>query len=118
MLRRVGLLIRPVISAAALVAAMGGCASPPAPYYERYEIPRLTVVLLDEASLQQKWIEVSGKPAVRLAPPSGYAQSTAMHTVKGFFDFATNTIYCPRMDFAVCGHELHHAVLGRFHPDH
>ena len=118
MLHRVGLLIRPVITATVLAAAVGGCASTPASYYERYEIPRLTVVLLDEASLQQKWVEVSGRPAVRLAPPTGYAQSMSVHTVKGFFDFATNTIYCPKMDFTVCGHELHHAVLGRFHPDH
>jgi hypothetical protein len=118
MLHRVGLLIRSVISAAALVATVGGCASTPDSYYERHEIPSLTVVFMDDTHLGEKWAAMTGKSAVRLAPPSGYSQSMSVHTVKGFFDFATNTIYCPKMDFAVCGHELHHAVLGRFHPDH
>jgi len=118
MLRHVGMLIHHVIIATALAAAVGGCASTPGSYYERHELPRLTVVFLDDTRLQEKWVAMTGKPAVSLAPPSGYSQSMSVHTVKGFFDFATNTIYCPRMDFTVCGHELHHAVLGRFHPDH
>ncbi|MBI4402096.1 MAG: hypothetical protein HY581_10755 [Nitrospirae bacterium] len=82
-----------------------GCATP-GTYYERHEIPRLTVVFLDEQSLQDKWTLVTSKSPIM---SSG--------VVVGLFDFRTQTIYCPKMDFEVCGHELHHAVLGRFHPE-
>ncbi|MBI5777487.1 MAG: hypothetical protein HY444_08860 [Nitrospirae bacterium] len=38
-------------------------------------------------------------------------------TVKGFFDYKTNTIYCTKDNFDVCGHELFHAIMGRFHEE-
>jgi hypothetical protein len=41
----------------------------------------------------------------------------SVKTLRGFYDFTTNTLYCPKWNFEVCGHELHHAVLGQFHSD-
>lgn len=38
-----------------------------------------------------------------------------LRIVRGFFDYTTNTIYCPKLDFETCGHELFHAIIGRFH---
>lgn len=83
-------------------------------YQEQHEIRRLTVVFLDEQSLQAKYTTISGKPAVSL---SGYPPMQSLTTVRGFYDFNSKTLYCSKMDFTVCGHELHHAVLGRFHPE-
>ncbi|MBI5855529.1 MAG: hypothetical protein HZB35_09950 [Nitrospirae bacterium] len=83
-------------------------------YQEQHEIRRLTVVFLDEQSLQAKYTAISGRPAVSL---SGYPPMQSLTTVRGFYDFNTKTLYCSKMDFTVCGHELHHAVLGRFHPE-
>ena len=39
-------------------------------------------------------------------------------TVRGFYDYSANTLYCEKWNFEVCGHELHHAALGQFHPQH
>lgn len=81
---------------------------------ERHEIA-LTVVFLDETQLQQKWTELSGKPAVMLSPRLVLESHRQPERVVGFYDYANRTIYCPKMNFEVCGHELHHAVLGPFH---
>ncbi|MDF0673696.1 MAG: hypothetical protein P0120_05045 [Nitrospira sp.] len=35
-------------------------------------------------------------------------------TVRGFYDYATNTLYCVKWHFEICGH----AALGQFHPQH
>jgi hypothetical protein len=83
-------------------------------YYEQHEIRRLTVVFLDEQSLQARYTAISGKPAVSI---SGYPPLQSLTAVRGFYDFTTKTLYCSKMDFTVCGHELHHAVLGRFHDE-
>ena len=69
---------------------------------------------MNEESLREKYEMLSGHASVQF---SGLAASSTVKTVRGFFDFATNTIYCPKMNFEVCGHELHHAIIGRFHPD-
>ena len=99
-----------------LIVAMllSGCAAAQKVYNERYELKNLTVVFLDEKSLQESYTALSGKAAVMI---SGSPSAISLTTVRGFFDFKTNTIYCSKMDFQVCGHELHHAVFGRFHPD-
>jgi hypothetical protein len=94
--------------------AISGCATPQGAYFERHEVNGLTVVFLDEKSLQEMYAAMSRKPAVIL---SAIPSSFSVTTVRGFYDFATKTIYCSKMDFGVCGHELHHAILGRFHPD-
>lgn len=85
-------------------------------YYESYDVTHLTVVLMDEVSLQAKWKDLSGRPSVRFIP-QGPEGAVAVQTVKGFFDYDTNTIYCPKLNFEVCGHELFHAILGPFHPE-
>ena len=97
-----------------LPVAISGCVTPQVTYSERHDVNGLTVVFLDEKSLQDMYAAMSRKPAVILsANPSSFSVTT----VRGFYDFATKTIYCSKMDFEVCGHELHHAILGRFHPD-
>ena len=101
-----------VLIIAALVTA--GCMSPSNRYYERHQLKELTVIFLDQDSLRGKYMLMSGRPATSIHTS---ASGTGMQTVKGFFDFETNTLYCSKMDFEVCGHELHHAIIGHFHPD-
>ncbi|WP_447978985.1 hypothetical protein [Candidatus Nitrospira bockiana] len=99
----------------ALVAALlliAGCTSTPPAYYERYELRNLTVVLLDPPALRERYEAMYGKPALMLEHQDG---GMGLKTVRGFFDYRTKTIYCSKLDFAVCGHELHHALMGRFH---
>lgn len=97
-----------------LLMAISGCVTAQGTYSERHEVDGLTVVFLDEKSMQDVYAAMSRKPAVILsASPSSFSVTT----VRGFYDFATKTIYCSKLDFEVCGHELHHAILGRFHPD-
>ena len=106
---------RITLLAGIMMSVLIGCASTSTIPAETYNLKNLTIVFLDAPKLQEKYAAASGKPAVT------YTQATSLtttKTVKGFFDFATNTIYCQKMDFDVCGHELHHAVLGRFHFDH
>ena len=109
-----------VCSAAMLAGVLSGCAEfqDDALYYETYEVKHLTVIILDERALQRRWQYISGKPANKAIKFSvGADQMNMSHTVRGFFDFKTNTIYCTRMNFDVCGHELFHAIMGRFHED-
>jgi len=96
--------------------ALPGCTTGSGTYYEKYEIQKLTVVFLDEKSLRGKWALVTRK-APFIVRPSSADQPSSVSAINGFFDFSTNTLYCPKMDFEVCGHELHHAILGRFHRD-
>lgn len=105
-----------VLMSAVLVA---GCAeSKDDRYYETHEIKNLTVILLDDKALQRRWQYVSGQPASRTIKFSVAGNQMSMaDTVKGFFDYKTNTIYCTKDNFEVCGHELFHAIMGRFHEE-
>jgi hypothetical protein len=98
-----------------LLSTLAGCGSVRERYTERHTIKDLTVVFLDEDSLHEQWKQISGSDAVRFQPQTN-KDVPNVHTVKGFFDFTSNTLYCPKWNFEVCGHELHHAALGRFHP--
>ncbi len=82
---------------------------------ETYEIPSLRVVFLDRPQIQAKYEEITGQSAVMTTPRLALHTQQRKEVVVGFYDYRTRTIYCPKMDFEVCGHELHHAVLGRFH---
>lgn len=95
------------------VLLLVGCSTGP-PYYERYEIKNLTVVLLDQQTLHERYEALYGKPALMLEANSN---GETTKTVKGFYGYRTHTIYCSKMDFTVCGHELHHAIIGRFHAE-
>ncbi len=109
-----------MFSAAMLAGTLAGCAEfqDDALYYETYEIKHLTVIILDDKALQRRWQYVSGKPASQATKfMVGADQMNMSQTVQGFFDFKTNTIYCTKMNFEVCGHELFHAIKGRFHQD-
>ena len=97
-----------------LPLVLGGCFQHTPPYYEQHELKNLRVVWLDQATLHDKYEEMSGKPAMALY---GTDASAGVQSVKGFYDFKTNTIFCSKMDFAACGHELHHAIIGHFHAD-
>ena len=87
-------------------------------YFEKHEISNLTVVFLDEFSLQERWKERTGKNAIRFSASPLSESLPSVKTVRGFFDFRTNTLYCPKWNYEVCGHELHHAAIGHFHPNH
>jgi len=90
-----------------------GCTTPRA-YVEQYEVEHLKIVFLDPQSLEKEWTLRTGEPGIRFLPRVS-GRMTAFKTVKGFYDFTSDTLYCPKWDFEVCGHELHHAVLGHFH---
>ena len=97
-----------------LLCFSSGCSVPSNRYVESYELKRLTVVFLDEDSLREEWAQLAGRDAVRFS--SGMNSNIpVVKTVRGFYSFATNTLYCPKWNFEVCGHELHHAAIGQFH---
>jgi hypothetical protein len=104
----------------ALMISGAGCSAASDSYRESHTIKNLTVVFLDEQSLHQQWSRVTGKSPIQVSAfgtPNAPGVMQTVKTVRGFYDFHSNTIYCGKMDFEVCGHELHHAVLGRFHND-
>jgi hypothetical protein len=84
-------------------------------YIETHEISHLKVVFVDELSLQELWESKTGQPGIQFQPwlRGGLG---SVKTVRGFYDFTTETLYCPKWNYEVCGHELHHAALGHFHP--
>jgi len=94
-----------------------GCAGSDKSYREKHEVRQLTVVFLDEPSLHKEWESRTGRQPVRLLHQMNDT-APSVKTLRGFYDYGSNTIYCPKWDFEVCGHELHHAVLGQFHPQH
>ncbi len=98
-----------------LILCLGsGCAATTPRYTETHEVKNLTIIFLDDESLRLRWREVAGRDAVRFTSQMNSA-APVIKTVRGFYNFATNTLYCPKWNFEVCGHELHHAVLGQFH---
>lgn len=112
-----GSFVRQAVLGVVMASSLTACAwFQPQPYEETYQVTHLTVILMDEASLQAKWKELSGRPSVRFIP-KGADGAVAVQTIKGFFDYDTNTIYCPKLNFEVCGHELFHAILGEFHSE-
>ena len=104
-----------IFGSLALLAALSGCANGQLSRAEEYELSSLRVVFLDAPQMQAKWQEITGKSAVMMTPRLVLDTHRREEVVVGFYDFRTRTIYCPKMDFEVCGHELHHAVLGQFH---
>lgn len=98
-----------------LLLALSGCIIGQLPHGEEYELSFLRVVFLDTPSIQAKYEEITGKSAVMMTPRLALDTQRREEVVVGFYDFRTRTIYCPKMDFEICGHELHHAVLGQFH---
>jgi len=104
-----------VMGSAALSLALSGCMRGQFSHGEEYEVTSLRVVFLDASQIQDKYEEITGKSAVMMTPRLTLETQRREEVVVGFYDFRTRTIYCPKMDFEVCGHELHHAVLGEFH---
>ncbi len=105
-----------VVMALVTLPWLAGCTGLSPQYVERHEIKHMTVVFLDEESLHEEWERITGRHAVRLVPRmTNRSPATEIKTVRGFFDFRTHTLYCPKWDFKACGHELHHAILGQFH---
>jgi hypothetical protein len=103
------------IASGILLLTVSGCAFGHKPEGETYEIPSLRLVFLDRPQIQAKYEEITGKSAVMTTPRLVLDTQRRKEAVVGFYDYRTRTIYCPKMDFEICGHELHHAVLGRFH---
>ncbi len=102
-----------VISMTLLSACLSGQSS--IRYRETHNLQRLQVVLLDEQSLSETYEAQYGRPAMRLTMKAGLPSSISR--VTAFYDIETHTIYCVKWDFENCGHELHHALLGRFHAE-
>ncbi len=94
--------------------SLQACTTSTSRYEESYAVPNLKIVFLDEQSLREAWTKHTGQPGVEFVQ-NMYKGMPQIKTVKGFYDFSTQTVYCPKWDFEVCGHELHHAVLGQFH---
>lgn len=94
---------------------MAGCTQQ-SRYMETHEISHLKVVFLDDQSLRDVWKMKTGQPGTQFQP---WLQGdlASVKTVRGFYDFSTETLYCPKWNYEVCGHELHHAALGHFHPN-
>jgi hypothetical protein len=105
------------LSVITCILLTAGCSAMQERYVEQHPMKNLTVVFLDEESLHERWKQISGADAVRLQPQLN-TSVPLVQTVKGFYDFSSNTLYCPKWNFEVCGHELHHAALGHFHPAH
>ncbi len=93
-----------------------GCAASPR-YVEEYEVKQLKVVFLDEQSLHERWTQIAGRAPIQFATPMN-SSTPLVKTVRGFYDYSTNTLYCEKWNYEICGHELHHAALGQFHPQH
>lgn len=104
-----------ILGSSVLALTLSGCTIGQLQPGEEYELSSLRVVFLDRTQIQAKWEEVTGKSAVMMTPRLALETLRREEVVEGFYDFRTRTIYCPKMDFEVCGHELHHAVLGQFH---
>jgi hypothetical protein len=110
-------IIHNVLAWALLASAFSGCTGLQERYVEKHVMKNLTVVFLDEHSLHEQWKQTAGSDAVQFQPQPN-TSVPSVQTVKGFYDFGSNTLYCPKWNFEVCGHELHHATLGHFHPPH
>ena len=104
-----------ILVSSVMLLTLSGCMTDLVPSGEEYTLSSLRVVFLDAPQIQAKYEEVTGKSAVMMTPRLVLDTHRREEVVVGFYDFRTRTIYCPKMDFEVCGHELHHAVLGRFH---
>lgn len=101
--------------AVATLLLLSACASDRLVVGEQYEISQLKVVFLEGKQIQEKWRELSGQSPQMMTPRLVMEHERRPEVILGFYDFGTNTIYCPKMNFEVCGHELHHALLGKFH---
>jgi hypothetical protein len=104
-----------IVGSSILMLTLSGCLLGQLHQGEEYELSTLRVVFLETPDIQAKYQEISGKSAVMMTPRLVLETERREEVVVGFYDFRTRTIYCPKMDFEVCGHELHHAVLGHFH---
>ena len=100
-----------------VLVLLTGCSTTNTRYVEEYDIRQLKVVFLDERSLHERWAHVAGRDPVRFSAPMG-STTPIVQTIRGFYDYSSNTLYCEKWNFEVCGHELHHAALGQFHPQH
>lgn len=105
----------PILASSVFSLPLSGCMLGQLSAGEEYELSSLKVVFLDEPQIRAKYEEITRKSAVMMTPRLVLETQRREEAVVGFYDFRTQTIYCPKMDFEVCGHELHHAVLGHFH---
>lgn len=106
-----------VLLTSSAIALLAGCGTTNTRYVEEHQIQQLKVVFLDERSLHERWTQVAGRDPIRFTAPMS-SSTPIVKTVRGFYDYSSNTLYCEKWNFEVCGHELHHAALGQFHPQH
>lgn len=100
-----------------ILLLLDGCGAPEK-YREDHRLTNLHVVFLDNATLHEEWTARTGQSGVEFMASRGQSNFPQVKTLKGFFDFTSNTLFCPKWNFEVCGHELHHAALGQYHEPH
>ncbi len=100
-----------------ILLILDGCGTPEK-YREDHRLTNLHVVFLDNDTLHEEWAARTGQSGVEFMASRGQSNFPQVKTLKGFFDFTSNTLFCPKWNFEVCGHELHHAALGHFHEPH
>jgi len=86
-------------------------------YVEEHDIRQLKVVFLDKRNLHERRMQVAGRDPIRFTAPIRSA-APMVKTVRGFYDYSSNTLYCKKWNFEFCEHEIHHAALGPFYPQH
>ena len=88
---------------AILTLSLMGCGTPQ-PYQQVHVIPHLTITYMDKESIQRRFTKTTNMSSV-----------LETNVLQGYYDYTTNTLFCPIDQDATCGHELKHAVLGDFH---
>src|SRR5215216_4897807 len=84
------------MACAILVTLSIGCMAAPARYHESHEVSAFKVVFLDQQSLQDTYARLYRSAAVHFDRD---AAGSNVRTIRGFFDPATRTLYCSKMDF-------------------
>ena len=78
-------------------------------------VPHLHVVYLDREQLLKEYEKISNRDATWVHEPGAEAgiptsRTSELRSIRAFFDYHTDTIFCEKGDFEACGHELMHAT--------
>ncbi|MCA9472641.1 MAG: hypothetical protein MRJ96_00665 [Nitrospirales bacterium] len=85
-------------------------------YRDEHILQDLRVVFVDQETLREEWEQHTGRTGIQFTSFHG-EHAPQIKNIRGFYDLTTKTLYCSKWNFSVCGHELHHAVLGHFHAE-
>ena len=107
---------------ALLALTMESCLADKPCYREEYNLSHLHVVYLDHEQLLKEYEKMSNRDATWVHEPGAEvgippSRIPELQSIRGFFDYRTETIFCEKGDFEACGHELMHATCGHYHPE-